>query len=275
MDVNYSQVYYPSSFNELFSVWDKNPNACLYAGGTEIIWRQAKNIPDLPDVILSLDNIIELRHITRTERYLEIGAMVKLNSIIWLGKTVPQILCTCLENIAGVQVRNLATIGGNICCSSRLLDTSAPLVALDAQYELRKSSSTRWVAASWFHSEQGTLKNGELLTRIRLPLDKWDYSFYKRFPYSDIYNTEVLVFLAKTRKNTLIDLNIVFKGESILRNKNSEGLLIGKSLPLSRKTAVDFVENWTEFLKERLEINDLLKNELICCIEYNIFNLSE
>lgn len=276
MDVH-SEVFFPASFNELFSAWNSFPDAVLYAGGTDLTGRQGKNYIELPPVIISLDKFDDLRRITRTEKYLEIGAMVKLNRLIQLGKTVPEILCRCLEEIAGVQLRNIATIGGNICCSNRFLDTAAPLTALDAQFELRCAASSRWVSASRFYDPEGgtALGKGELLTRIRLPLEQWDYSVYKKFPSSDIYNSEVMVFLAKIRKNILNDIRIVFKSRNILRNKKSEGSISGKNMPLSRKITGDFVHNWKEFLSEADGISEFTKNEIISFVELNIFNLSE
>ena len=277
MDAPLSQVFFPVSFHELFSSWNRFPAAVLYAGGTDYNWRQGKNIFKLPSVILSLDKIQELHRITRTEHYLEIGSMVKLNKIIWLGKVVPDILRICLENIGGVQLRNIATIGGNVCGTSRLLDVPAALTALDAQYELRNAHSTRWLSASRFHSkeEHSFLESQELLTRIRLPLHQWDYSIYKKFLPDDFFNSEALVFLANAQKSVLSDIRVVYKTDSIIRNKNGEDILNGKFLPLSRKTADDFLANWVEFLSGRQDVSEFSKNALLAGIEENVYNLTE
>jgi CO/xanthine dehydrogenase FAD-binding subunit len=276
MDAKLSQIFFPESFGELFATWNRLPSAVIFAGGTDLTSRQGRTVLDLPPVIICLDKIEELQNVTRTEHYLEIGSMVNLNKIIRLGKIVPESLCDCLENIGGPQLRNIATIGGNICCANRLLDISAPLTALDAQYEFRDSQNSRWVSASRFHTEENTvLENQELLCRIRLPLHRWDYSIYKKFYSENMYNYKALVFLAKTQKNILNDLKVIYKNNTILRNKNAEGILIGKHLPLNRKTAGDFVENWREFLSNNKTMDELSKNELINCIEINVYNLSE
>jgi CO/xanthine dehydrogenase FAD-binding subunit len=277
MDVLLNRIFFPNSFSELFSAWGQNPTALPYAGGTVLLWKQSSTIIDLPPVIICMDNMAELRNITRTEHYLEIGSMVKLNNIIRLGKIVPEVLSACLEEIGGVQLRNVATIGGNICCTSRLLDISAPLVALDAQYEFRSAQSSRWVSASRFHSEEesNAFEKKEILTRIRLPLNQWDYSIYKKFFSEDMYNHKTVTFLAKVQKNILSDIKIVCKGDTIVRNRNAEGVLIGCHLPLHRKTAADFVEHWKEFLALNEEIDEFSKYEIINCIEINVFNLTE
>jgi len=272
-----NQVFFPASFHELFSAWNRFPAAVPYAGGTDQNWRQGKSILKLPSVILCLDKLQELHRITRTEHYLEIGSMVKLNKIIWLGKIVPDVLRICLENIGGVQLRNIATIGGNICGTSRLLDVSAALTALDAQYELRNAHSSRWLSASRFHSkeEHAALENQELLTRIRLPLHQWDYSVYKKFLPEDFLNSEALVFLANAQKSVLSDIRVVYKANSIIRNKNGEDILNGKFLPITRKTADDFLANWVEFLRDRIDVSEFSKNALLAGIEENVYNLTE
>jgi len=281
MGNQYNQVFFPASFSELFTVWNRFPDAVLYAGGTSLVGRQGKNIISLPKITICLDKLEELHRITRTEQYLEIGSMVKLSRLARLGKIVPEILCTCLENIAGIQLRNIATVGGNICSAAGLFDLSAPFTALDAQYEFRSAVNTRLVLASRYHlspalsADASGSKNREVLTRIRLPLHQWDYSIYKKFKRETIYNNEVLVFLAKTQKNILSDIRVVYKANTILRNKNSEDLLNGKSLPLSRRTALDFIENWKEFLENRKDVNEYSKNALIYSIEENVIILSE
>lgn len=271
-----NQVFFPATFQELFSAWNRFPNAAPYAGGTGIIRSQGRQILNLPPIILSLEKLEELHRISRSERYLEIGSMVTLNRIIRLGKIVPAALTRCLENIAGTQLRNLATIGGNICFPARRLDASAALTALDAQYELRSAQSSRWISASRFFPMPGptALNAQELLTRIRVPLDQWDYSVYKKFTRHESGNN-VVVFLIKTQKNLLTDIRVVYKTDTILRDKNSETVLIGKQLPLSRRITAEFIGRWETFLLGIQDADEFSRKELINFIEQNVYNLSE
>jgi CO/xanthine dehydrogenase FAD-binding subunit len=294
-----NQVFFPSSYTELFAAWDRSPQAVPYAGGTGLIRRQGceqvRQAPELPAVILSLEKIEEMHRISRSERYLEIGAMAKLSRITGLGKIVPSALRHCLENIAGPQLRNMATLGGNICFPGRRLDCPAALTALDAQYELRSSQSSRWVSAVRFFADPGptVLNPKEILTRVRVPLEQWDYSVYKKFtnlglsrvsgevdrmsPQSgDTWGegrSRAVVFLAKTQKNVLSDIRIVYKADSVLRDKNCESVLAGQPLPLSRRIADEFVERWGTFLTETRHIDELSRRELLNFIEINVYNL--
>jgi len=170
----------------------------------------------------------------------------------------------------------MATIGGSLCFQNRRLDSSAALMALDAQYELRNTQSSRWIPASRFFAAPGlsALKPQELLTRIRIPLDDWDYSAYKKFT-GQASRSKVAVFLAKTQKNVLSDIRIVYKTDTLWRNKDSESVLAGKQLPLHHRIAADFIKSWEAFLSGLHNVDELSRKELINFIEININNLSE
>jgi CO/xanthine dehydrogenase FAD-binding subunit len=271
-----TRVCFPSGYSELFNAWNRYPGAVPYAGGTGLIREQGRPILELPSIILSLERLEEMRRINRSERYLEIGAMAKLSQIIDLGKIVPTALRHCLESIAGPQLRNMATIGGSLCFRGGRLDSSAALMALDAQYELRNTQSSRWISASRFFavSDLSALKAQELLTRIRIPLDTWDYSAYKKFA-GQASNSKVAVFLAKTQKNVLSDIRIVYKTDTLWRNKDSESILAGKQLPLNHRIAADFIKNWETFVSGLHNVDELSRKELVNFIEININNLSD
>jgi CO/xanthine dehydrogenase FAD-binding subunit len=276
MAAQHDQVFFPTSWQELFSSWSRFPDAMPFAGGTAFIRDQEKQVLELPKNILSLDKMDELHRITRTERYLEIGAMVKLRDIIRLGKIVPEALRRCLEGIGNPQLRSLATIGGNICVPERRLDAAAALIALDAIYELRNAGNARWISASRLSSVPGrlALNPQELLTRIRLPLDQWDYTVYRKF--GNGRNTGgVVVFLMKNQKNVLTDIHIVFSGGGIVRDKNSEALLTGKQLPLNRRNTQDFTEHWNAFLAALDNPDPLTRTEIRNFVESLIYNLAD
>jgi hypothetical protein len=132
------------------------------------------------------------------------------------------------------------------------------MAALEAQFELRSSVSTRWIPGSRFSTPGAfTMAPQELLTRIRVPLEQWNYSLYRKFksPLSD-ESEGVMVFILKNQKDILTDLRVVFAGNTLLHNRQIEASLIGKRLPLDRKEALSFRESW----KLYLENNEALKD---------------
>jgi len=295
-----SQVFSPSGFQELFSAWKSFPDAVPYAGGIEFIRNQGSVIPMLPKTIISLDKLEELRRVRRTERYLEIGAMVKLNQIINLGRVVPEVLIRCLECIASPQLRNLATIGGNLCSTFNRLDCAAVMVALEAQFELRTAQSVRWVPVSHFLLPSGPplLSPQELLTRIRIPLEPWTFTYY--YKLHDAGNkkpSDAVLFVIKNEKNILTGIRAVYSGQITLRQRDSENILEGKRLPLDRRDASAFIDSWETSLaaadlagnspppgkegnsggnsRERNSNTEFLKKRILNFIETSIMRISD
>jgi CO/xanthine dehydrogenase FAD-binding subunit len=294
---NYNQVFHPAGFSDFFSFWNKFPDAVPFAGGTSLIRggsvvhpdRESgpvyRELPELPVNILSLEKIDELCRITRTERYLEIGAMVRLSEIIGLGKTVPDAFTETLKGIAGPQIRNLATIGGNLCVSG---DAAALLAALEARYELRSAGGSRWVSALRFSSAMDGLKHQELLTRIRIPLDEWNYTVYRKFlPPDTDSEGGVFLLLIKIQKGILANIQVVFagnkrwgknplhSGEILLRDKDNETFLEGKTLPLDRRDAVHYTKLWKAYLSGKEKPGPLLQAKILNSIEAGILELAD
>jgi CO/xanthine dehydrogenase FAD-binding subunit len=87
-----NQVFFPINWEGLFNIWNRNPDAVPFAGGIQFIRFQGKRAPIFPRKLISLEDIEEPRRVTRTEQYLELGAMVRLSEIIHLGTIVPEIL---------------------------------------------------------------------------------------------------------------------------------------------------------------------------------------
>ncbi|MDR0599853.1 MAG: FAD binding domain-containing protein [Treponema sp.] len=290
-------VFRPAAFSELFSAWSRFPDAVPFAGGTALI-RSAgggtpgvlgpggnRELPELPRNILSLERIEELQRVTRTERYLEIGAMVKLNGVIALGKTVPAALTSAIKGVAGPQLRNLATIGGNILISG---DCAAPMAALDARYELRGAAGSRWIAAPRFPSlffgrEEGkeTSAPRELLTRIRVPLDQWTRVVYRKFlPEDSRGEGGVLIILIRNQKDVLTHIQVAFvltppRGASLFRDKDSETFLAGKALPLDRKDAIHYGALWNTYLTGRGKPGLPLRAKIVNVIEESVLGLAD
>ena len=280
-----NHIFWPQNLSALFTLWNQYPLAVPVAAGTAL-YRAGNDCTDtfeLPESILSLEKIEEMRSITRTERYLEIGAMVRLSEIVALGKTVPDVFSRTLLGIASAQLRNLATIGGNICSFG---DTIAPLVALDARFELRSAAASRWIPAIHFSTillqqADRTMAKGELLTRIRIPLDEWNYTEYHKFRAIDSGGEGgVLILLVRNQKNVLSRIHVVFSGNTLLGNallkdKNGESFLQGKALPLDKKDANQYRKYWENYLAVLEKPAAFLRAKIIHVIEKGILGLAE
>ncbi|MDR2509749.1 MAG: FAD binding domain-containing protein [Spirochaetaceae bacterium] len=268
------KIFYPASNNELLAEWNRTPDAALFSGSAGWLKNQPGWLFSLPEMIISLDNIEEQRKIDRTERYLEFGSMVTLNKLLTLGKIVPEALVLALKSTATTLLRNLITLGSCICRDATPEPVVAALVALDARYELRTAVQARWITATQFsiQSVEKILKPNEFLSRIRIPLENWDYTLCRDFSAKESGDNgnEFAVFLAHIQKDILVDVRLIFSGTTILRDKNSELTLIGSKLPLDKRTCESFVNVWQNHLGSIDGRSDFQKAKLLNFLEQAI-----
>jgi CO/xanthine dehydrogenase FAD-binding subunit len=238
----HTNIFVPASLRELHMLCEQYPDALLFAGGTQIM----RSKPTSPSNIISLNQIKDLLKIRRKENYLEIGACVTLSRILSLGAhVVPKVLYSALSGGVASSIRNLATIGGNICTASPISDVITPLILLDAKIEVRGSSGIHWYPLLRFVQGEGKtiLKNGEIVSIIRIPLEEWDIQNFLKLDETSSPERSVLKCAAavKISKNSIDDLHMVFGGIDplVLRSRELEGILIGNKLPLQSKS-IDF-----------------------------------
>jgi CO/xanthine dehydrogenase FAD-binding subunit len=243
------QAYVPTQLQTLLSLFQKNPNASLLAGGTY-------HLPFSGNVIY-LKKIDEMIRITRTERFLDIGAAASINSILSITKRVlPGPLSEVLMNIGTPAIRNMATLGGHLCIAARRMDAVPMLMLMDVRLELRTIKNTRWINLTRFYSDEGkpALQPGEILCRIRIPLEEWNAHTYKRMGAYPAEGGNLLSFygLARIQRMVLSECRtaLSFGGTDILRNREIEAQLSGRKLPLSDKGITPPLQTFRESLEE-------------------------
>ena len=84
-----------------------------------------------------------------------------------------------------------------------------------------------------------------------------------------------MALILRNQKNVLTDIRIVFVGDRIIHDKNSEILLIGKRLPLERKQVLMVVDHWKTHLASFYLTEDLLQARLLNFIESNLLALAD
>ncbi len=237
------RVFRPKSLGGTLRLYTRNPDSLLYAGGTEIIrrvQRGSRRLFAFPPKVIYLGNVQELNRISRSQRYLDIGSALDLSRILKLGRNVlPPVLFEPLSGIATPAVRNLATLGGNICVRSCRGDSLPALSVIGAQLELRTAGSTRWTTVGSFLNQRGRpeLRPGEILTRIRIPLEEWDFALFRKVGGRQRRNTLSLAGVARFPKGRLEVLHFCFGGlkTPVLRLPGLESRLKNASVPVSTK----------------------------------------
>ncbi|MDQ7779927.1 MAG: xanthine dehydrogenase family protein subunit M [Planctomycetota bacterium] len=147
------------------------PGAMVYAGGTDIIPRtRLKRLH--PDHLVNIKRIPGLSGVQRKGNTLTIGALTTFNDIIFsdvVNSNLP-ILAEVARTIASHQVRNLATIGGNLCNAAPSADSAPILIALGAALSVCSPRGKRRVLLEDFFKGPGrpNLKRGEIVTHVLL-----------------------------------------------------------------------------------------------------------
>lgn len=150
------------------------PEARPLAGGTDLIIRLRDGTLQ-PTVVIDLKRIAELAPAIREDGgRLAISATTVMTDIT-LDERVRRFFPALVEAAAvvgSVQIRNRATLAGNICNASPAADTAPSLLVYGAEVVASGSSGTRRIPIADFfvRSGQTTLERGELVTAIELPL---------------------------------------------------------------------------------------------------------
>jgi xanthine dehydrogenase FAD-binding subunit len=169
------EVFLPATLNELWSVAADHPDAALLAGGTDLLVKMRSGKDGRP-VLIGMERIEELRSIREEADCIHIGAGVTHASLLAhpsIRENFP-VLATAVKTLGSPQIRNMGTIGGNICTASPAGDTLPPLYVLGADVEILSSphsgGGTRTVPVSSFITGPGqtVLKKSEVLAAVRI-----------------------------------------------------------------------------------------------------------
>jgi CO/xanthine dehydrogenase FAD-binding subunit len=247
-----SQVFYPSTLTDFFNALNRTGGVDMLACNAGKTLELGILAPTLPDTVIDADNVAELHSINRTERFIEIGPLVKLRQLLRLGKIVPEAMRQSLDILYTTLQRGVLSIGDEICRTRSFEPLAAALTALGVRYELRTNTQTRWISALRLTGpgKADIFFPQEILYRIRIPLEQWDFTLCKRFDPLDGSEGGLIVFLARIQNDILSDVRIVFSGTSVVRNTNRETALIGQKLPLPNKDAAAFAGLWAGCLED-------------------------
>ncbi len=261
-----AEVFRPETVRELLSVYNSNPGALLFAGGTSIMTQEMYGIESenyktgevaSVESIVSLTMVSELNRIVRKERYLEIGAAVPIARILAIGsRVVPKALFNSLSAIGSPSIRNLATLGGGLCSGSMAFSPIPVLDVLGARLELRSKAKTRWLSIGDFLVEEGItqLSVNEVLTRVRIPYSDWDIQYFRKVGEWGNPDYPILNFcgLVRIEKDVIEDIRVALGGfpEGVIRDRKLELSITGLKIPIAERDKEVVLKRWNELLKE-------------------------
>lgn len=176
----------PTSINECAALLKEyGSDARLLAGGTDLVPKLKNRILKIKTVV-GLGSIPDLKGITKIEDGIYIGSMVTLRNVTkseeltnnWL------VIKEAAGHVSSMQVRNVATIGGNSCNASPSADSVQGLIVMDAFANIDGANGKKYVPLIDFFTAPGrtVLEEGEVLTGFTLPVPKAHTgAVYKKF----------------------------------------------------------------------------------------------
>ena len=164
----------PATLSEALAVLDEHgSDACMLAGGTDVVVA-LRNRSLRPRVVIDLKRVAELRpSIDEAGGHVTIGAntvMADLSDDARIRARFPA-LVEGMDAVGSNQIRNRATLTGNICHASPAADTAPALLVYGAMVNIAGARGARQVSLVDFFVGPGktVLRRGELVTSIDLP----------------------------------------------------------------------------------------------------------
>lgn len=163
----------PTSIQAACSILEQNSGkAKVIAGGTDLLVNLKKKLGK-PEVLISLDKIAEMKGLSYSDdRGLRIGPLVTMAELSQSKMVIDKFpaLVKAASKVGTPQIRNRATIGGNICSARPAADTIGPLIGYGAQVKLVGPQGEKQVDLEKFFTGPGgtILRPTEVLTDIVL-----------------------------------------------------------------------------------------------------------
>jgi len=164
----------PETLAEACRLLAREPGAAVLAGGTDLmVHLRQMSRGKRPTAVVNVKRILGLATIEVTDTAVRLGALVSLTALIEhpvIQEEYPVLPFTA-RYMGSPGIRNLATVGGNLCNASPAADLPPVLVALDAEVGIAGPRGERRLPLGEFFRGPGqsVLSAGELLTRVEFP----------------------------------------------------------------------------------------------------------
>ena len=233
---NNNKFYIPLNLKNLIQYTQNNKQYKFVTGGTDIALEVTKKNNNINSLIY-LGNNKDLNYIKIKENYINIGAATPINKIIPILKKYYPSFADMFDRYGSTQIRNVASIGGNLGSASPIGDSLPALLALNAKLILQSKNQRLLDIKDFFKAYRKTaLKNKEFIKEIRIPILKSHifkcYKISKRI--DDDISSLFVAYLMKLKNNIIIDINIAYGGMDSIPNFafKTQKYLIGKEFNL-------------------------------------------
>lgn len=245
--------YYPQTFEQALAAKAQYPSLVPYAGGTDWMVTRRDDTP-----LLFLNYIPSLREIKQTPDDVVIGACCTYAQLLE-SDIIPDLLRQAIVEVASPAIRNMGTLGGNICNASPAGDTLPVLYILDARVVLASAGGKRELPLPSFIQgvKRTCLKPNELLESIVIPKAVFTRTYYKKVGARRAVAISKSSFAAAMRveSGVVTAMPIAFGSvaTTVVRRPEIECSLIGKTPAAIRDMKDSIVEMYEPFIRP---IND-------------------
>ena len=179
-----TRYYRPRSASEAVTILAANEGATVIAGGTDLVIDRRLGRADPQAPLVDVTGIDELRGVRWDGDDLHIGAAAAISAIESDPAVIVRAsaLAEAARVLGSVQIRNMATLGGNLCTASPAAEMAPPLMVHDAVAVIQGPNGERRQAVADFATGPRTtiLATGEILTNVRLRAPALSGSCYLR-----------------------------------------------------------------------------------------------
>ena len=207
----------PKSLNEAVKLFSELPNPRLQAGGTFLLNSlklSKKKGLKTPDHVIALNKVPELKGIILEKNQLIIKAMTTIDELFESRDLVDnfavfKIVC---RNISTQQIRNAASVGGNLTCRYTWTEMPAAMIGLGAKMHfIGIDAKEETLDAENFF--QNAAKTDKIFTHVSIPREPKALIAYRRVKKTQFVDIPLLSMLIKTSiqnnqfTNTIISIN--------------------------------------------------------------------
>ena len=233
------KYYKPQALDEALKLLNELDEARVIAGGTDLLidMRIGRY---RPKNIIDINDLNELKYIVDDGDWIRIGALTRLQELIdseIVREKLP-ILYEAVYHMASWQIRNMATIGGNLCNASPAADTAPPLMVLEAKLRVINIEGERTIDIREFFlgPRKTVLKRNELLKEIMVPVYK-DYGYsYMKLGRRNSFTLSIVsvASLLKVEDNVFSDVRIALNSiaPTPIRAFSAEKYLVGRKVTI-------------------------------------------
>ena len=241
-----------STVEEAIQLLSQNPKAIPLAGGTDILVRLHQGNPDYRHVV-DIHDVAELKEITRApDGTIVVGSGATFSQLISdaiINDNIP-VLAQGAAWVGGPQVRNMATVGGNICNGAPSADSAAPLLVLNATVVLQGPQGERRLPLYEFYQGPSRVDRqpAEIMTMLSIAPDDYQcwLGSYTKYAMREAMDIATIGCAAacKLEGRKVADLRLAYAvaGPTPLRcwqtEKQARGAVVDQSLIANIKASV-------------------------------------